>query len=133
MEVRITTGKTVQVLGDIGEAIKGFLGTGTKETLESARDEARTYPAPRGLYHRTQTYYNSFKVEGEGSNTYRLYSDAQQRGRHYTKHVGGDAQGKGQAGMHKGRWPVIYEVVKKHADLLVKQARDKLEDIGRRI
>ncbi len=73
-------------------------------------------PIPGSLYRRTGTYGRSFRTSVDGTLKTglraKMVSNAVQKGRAYTKYVGGMADGSKQAGIHKGRWPVIRDVVR---------------------
>lgn len=83
-----------------------------KAEIQAAVDLVRTYPPPPvgSTYRRTGTYFRSFKIESIGRG-YRMSSDARQKGRRYTKYVGGLQDGSGQAAVHNGRWMKIREAM----------------------
>lgn len=107
--------------------------------MEEAKKEARgpwyggnRYAVPRRpkqKYVRTGTYGRSFEVTSNGRYVV-LKSDATQKGRRYTQYVGGDNQGKGQAGPHVGRWPVIFEVVKKSVDKAIRSLSTSIRNLA---
>lgn len=88
--------------------------------IETAKAEAAKYPpeTPKQVYVRTGTYGRSFKIEPVGSG-YRLISDARQKGRRYTKYVGGLADGSGQAKVHAGRWVLIADAMRRAVERIV--------------
>lgn len=109
--------------------------------LEEARDVARTYPPelPNQRYRRTGRYYASFKItddagKGMRGARYILSSNAYQKGRYYTRYVGGLADGTGQAKIHQGRWAIIRDVVLEQLQKLVQgiefDIRDALRNLG---
>lgn len=54
--------------------------------------------------------------------SYRLKSDTV-----YARYVIGDGSGEGQAWMHVGRWPVAYQVMKKWAETMVENIRNRIQ------
>lgn len=64
--------------------------------------------AYRGDYERTGIYGGSQNWERNGL-SYTISNDAP-----YSKYVGGDANGAGQAYMHMGRWPIQRRVIENH-------------------
>ena len=107
-------------------AVESIPKKAIKEELQAAMEEARRYPPllPNQRYKRTGTYFRSFKVAQaqSGGNAYTLLSDARQKGRRYTKYVGGLADGSAQATIHKGRWLLIADAVSRAVDRVVKRA-----------
>jgi hypothetical protein len=55
------------------------------------------------------------------------------RGRLYGKWVVGDAYGKKQAWMHRGRWPLLRDVVEKEIDGLPKAIANEITTVSRRV
>ena len=101
-----------------------------REEVEAAMEAARTYPPelPKQKYVRTYTYFRSFRIKPAGRG-YTLTSRATQKGREYTKYVGADAKGLGQAKIHIGRWPIIkYEMSR-----AVERVRLRAEEALRKI
>lgn len=101
-----------------------------KEEMTAALEAARTYPdeLPNQGYVRTFTYYRSFKLTPAGKG-YTLSSNAQQKGRYYTRYVGGMADGSGQARIHIGRWPRIKYEVSAAVERIRLRAEQKFRDI----
>lgn len=53
------------------------------------------------------------------------------RGERYSARVLGDAQGRGQARIHRGRWPIMFEVVKKWSETMVQNINNALRRLIR--
>ena len=102
-----------------------------KAEMQAALERARQYPPelPNQRYTRTGTYYRSFKLMPSAGRGYTLISDAQQKGRRYSKYVGGDAAGEGQAWFHIGRWPIIRDYVEDAMERLRQRAEQAFRDI----
>lgn len=123
ISVKLTGAENIQIgLNKLGAALPGLANTDVEEAMNLAKHEASGYWAggnsyaipelPNQGYIRTGVYARSMYVEQDGR-AFRLQSEAP-----YSVYVGGDAQGQGQAWMHKGRWPVIADVVRKWAETL---------------
>lgn len=123
--VRIDDGELRSLVGRAMLAIEQFPRREMRRYIEQARDAARVYPPelPGQRYRRTGTYRRSFRVEPVGRG-YRLYSDAVQRGRRYTRYVGGAADGSGQARIHAGRWTLIRDAVESAQRAIIERARE---------
>ena len=50
----------------------------------------------------------------------------------YTKYVGGDAYGRLHSGIHRGRWPVLRDVVDEETEHLPEQVEQQLKIVARR-
>ena len=87
-------------------AVPRVAGTRIRDALERARKKITKYPPerPGQTYRRTGTYRRAWRVKRGAGFMYSLVGQAIQRGRDYTKFVGGDAAGAGQAWFHAGRW-----------------------------
>lgn len=86
--------------------------------MEQAAEEARTYPAelPGQRYVRTGARYAATRVEAGANNqyskSYTVVSDPKYAGgRSADPYVLGDARGRGQAAIHRGRWKLLYVAV----------------------
>jgi len=125
----------------IGDALPKLTKRVMKNIMSTARYEASgrysggaSYGVPERpgqTYQRTGTYGSSFKVVDNGGKSYTLKSDAVQRGRHYTQYVGGNYLGENQAGVHRGRWPLIFEALKKWAQMMTTEIKQTLSEIIR--
>ncbi len=100
-EVRSVAGNLILAVETLPQKV---IKDAVKEGVEGARKYPPTLAGQR--YQRTGTYGRSFKIESVGKG-YRMVSDARQKGRRYTKYVGGLADGSGQASIHAGRWELI--------------------------
>lgn len=102
--------------------------------MNRARKRVTTYPPPipTSRYKRTGTYKRSFQVRrnprsGLRKNVgYTLFGRAVQKGRDYTRYVGGDAFGRRQASIHENRWPVIREIVEDEVKGLPREIEDNV-------
>lgn len=130
--VEIDDGALRSVVGRMALAVERFPRREMRRYIEQARDQARTYPPelPGQRYRRTGTYFRSFRVTSVGRG-YRLASNAVQRGRRYTRYVGGLADGSGQARIHVGRWLRIRDAVERAQQAIVQRAREMFADILR--
>lgn len=130
---KILNGKVVQSMRKLGAAIPSALRENLTAVMEDARREAQAYPPAitTSKYHRTGKYFSSFKLSSRPGERVVLSSDAVQRGRHYTKYVGGNAAGEGQAAVHVERWAVIAKTVTNHLMKLTTGAKRIMTDIIR--
>lgn len=62
-------------------------------------------------YQRTRNYAQGWKIEKTPSRGVRSIGYSLINRVPYTKHVGGDAYGTGQARYHQGNWPLIRDIV----------------------
>lgn len=100
--------------------------------MELARDEQRTYPPelPNQKYVRTGKRYSATKLENKGRNAYQLVSNPRYaRGQTGNPYTIGDAQGEGQARIHQGRWPRMYDVMQRAIDRIVEKGREYFRDV----
>lgn len=112
--VRLKDGGLRVGLGKFREALPGIGKRVLRRLLLRVIRAVTRYPAerPGQKYIRTGLYGRSFKLVTKhmgASAGYTIKSDAVQKGRHYTRYVGGNSAGEGQAWMHQGRWPVVRE------------------------
>ena len=88
-------------------------------------------PQPAGTrYQRTGNYGRSMKIQEVGL-SFILTSDAKRKGRSYSRYVGGDSYGAGQAGIHSGRWPLVSEAVSAKIRDLVASIENDIEIAAR--
>lgn len=128
MTLRVEDKKVRLGLKYLGDAIPRLTARQQEQAMKAAKKEASAYvggnrysvPIPRGSrYRRTGTYGRSFSLTKDGL-SWRLESDAVQKGRAYTRYVGGMADGSGQIKRHKQTgWPNISEIVTKRVMTLV--------------
>ena len=141
--VRVTGGKKVyQSLVKLGESVDQIVNADIEKQMKAAQKELQkpgkpiAYPVQwdserqrraffatdgfgRGIpYKRTGRYVRSFRVVKTGRGNDRRYSLVNAWPK--TKYVGGDTRGKQQSRIHKGRWPLISDTVRKFAQRLVK-------------
>ena len=137
--VKTNAGQVIQSFRRVGEAMPGTVKADVKAVMETARYEASGYwtggasygvpEVPGQTYQRTGTYGASFKITDNGYRSFTLSSAAVQRGVDYTRHVGGDYAGQGQAAVHRGRWPLIFNAVSRQVAALVKNVEQSLTDL----
>lgn len=122
-------------LKKLGLAVTNMPAAVVRPEMDAARDELRTYPAelPGQRYVRTGARYRATRVEAGSNNqyvkSYTLKSDPTYRGRSADPYVVGDAYGRGQAGIHQGRWALIVNVVEKALDRMVEKANQMFNDV----
>lgn len=122
----------------LGNAIEDISDDELQAGLEAATQEARggwpagghtgytVAPPPNSGYERTGNLGRSTTWEIYGR-SYRIQSNAiSQRGRAYSKYVIGDGRGEGQAKIHLGRWPVMYQVALKWAEKLINKIDNRI-------
>lgn len=114
--VRIKADRVRIGLSKFRDAIPGIGRRVWRAILQRVIRIVTRYPAkrPGQKYERTGLYGRSFKLETKhlgASSGYTLKSDAAQGGRRYTKYVGGNSAGEGQAWMHEGRWANVRETI----------------------
>lgn len=129
--IKVDDNEVRSVAGNLLMAVETLPQKVIKPIVEEGVEEARTYPpAPVGSrYRRTGTYGRSFKIESVGRG-YRMVSDARQKGRSYTKYVGGLADGSSQAEIHKGRWQLIRTVAQGVISKIVQTAEEAFNRIA---
>jgi hypothetical protein len=120
-EVKIDDKKLRVYMQQLGKAIARISDEQTKAGAVDAKFIAsgkftggNSYsvpPRPRQKYIRTGRYGRSFKVIKKAKSQYIIRSNAIYKGNNYTRYVGGDSAGEGQARIHRGRWAIIYDVV----------------------
>lgn len=105
-----------------------------------ARSRVTTYPPPPpgSRYRRTYTYKRGWTIRKNPSATraiagYTLVGRAVQRGRDYTKYVGGSAYGTSQAGIHRGRWVTVRDALEGEQAKLDADVQSHLEMAARRV
>jgi hypothetical protein len=91
----------------------------------------RVFSRAKGRYQRTGRYGRSWKVE-RLDDGYGLSNRAAFRGHEYAQYVGGDAYGQGQAWMHKGRWPLMRDVVDDELAKLPPEVEEEIVTVARR-
>ncbi len=101
-----------------------------------ARDgftKPRNWKRPKGYvnthipYIRTGKYNEGFVVKKTGKGTKRAYTLSNQYSK--TKYIGGNSKGLDQSRIHKGRWPLISDTVRKFAQRLVKSKPQNVSKI----
>ena len=138
--LKVDAGKVIQGVRKIGEAIPRIGDRRVKAAMNNAMLDMRTEadPFPGMQYQRTHRYSASWKVYKRGNKSYTLESDVvSDRGVHYSRYVGGDANGLGQTQKqatwpgHVNRWNLLKNVVEKWAQTLLKEVNADLRDIIR--
>jgi len=108
-----------------------------KTRMQEAINVTKTYPPMLvgQRYVRTGVYGKSFSMVGNpfhGGMT--LKTDAVDfRGKSFSHFVAGGATGKGQYGLHIGRWKVFYEEVVRRLDTLYKDLDRMIQDAAHRV
>jgi len=122
----------------LGDALPGIVNQNMNAVMNTAAKKVSHYPPKRARqkYVRTDIFGRSVKVKeakrtGRGTGTYArratLVTDAVQKGRHYSVYVTGNAQGKRQAWMHKGRWAVAADEVTNASQKLIANIQRDLD------
>lgn len=140
MQVTITSpdlNKTIISLRGLNDDILPETGKKIFTASQAAQKRIINYPPelPMQKYKRTGIYGRSWRAEATRSARNvgaRLTGNAVQRGRAYTKYVGGNAQGGEQAGIHAGRWPLAWEVVKDEVNKISPDISSALQAAARR-
>jgi hypothetical protein len=104
--------------------------------------QKRAYFATDGFgggipYRRTGTYGRSWIIRRNPRSArvmagYSLIGNAVQRGRHYSKYVGGDAGGESQSRIHQNRWAKVRTSVEKETRSLPADIRVHIMMLARR-
>ena len=141
ISLKVQDKQVKQSMRVLGTAVPRIVNKHIDEAMQKAHKKVTTYPRKRlnQKYKRTFTFRDKTKVvkskrgTTKGGTSYRqatLESNAVQKGRHYSVYVTGNAKGRGQARMHKGRWKVAAEEVTKASKPLI----DKInKDINREL
>ena len=83
-------------------------------------------------YRRTGNYGRGWVISNR-QDGYEIRNDVRnKRGRRYARYVGGDAQGKGQAWMHKGRWGLFRTIVNEETARLPQEVSNDLSIAARK-
>lgn len=120
----------------LGNAIEDITDEELQDGLDAATKEAaggysggnmyQVPPPPNSGYERTGNLGRSTTWEIAGR-SYRIQSNAvSPRGRAYSKYVIGDGRGEGQARIHIGRWPIMYQVALKWAEKLINKIDNRI-------
>lgn len=107
--------------------------------MQRAQKRITTYPPPipGSRYRRTGIYGRAWRIRRNPSGArrtagYSLIGQARQRGRDYTRYVGGDAYGQRQASVHRGRWPVASDVLAEEVEKLPPEIERHISIAARR-
>lgn len=129
--VRVDDSGVRRGLQRIGDAIPDLTDDEIMAGLDKARDEVRSnwprgpvqgYSAPlrRGQRYRRTGNLGASTTWIRTGRSFTIQSRAvSPRGQAYSALVLGDAQGRGQAPMFRGRWPLMFQVVKKWSETMV--------------
>lgn len=124
----------------VRKSLEDFTGETIKMTrarlrgrLTAAKNRITKYPPelPHQRYRRTGTYKRAWRIV-KLENGYRLYGRAVQKGREYTKYVGGSAYGTKQARIHQGRWTAVRDAVEEALQELPRSIADQIVLVARR-
>lgn len=107
--------------------------TTIRETMERIVRIMKPYPAPPpgSTYRRTFRLKAGWKVQAAGATGYMIKNLAARKGRRYSKYVVGDASGKRQAKIHRGRWKLLREVAVAQARKLPKTVIQHMRASGK--
>lgn len=119
----------------LGKALPRIYDKYVDDVTKAASIPVKKYPSklPNQKYKRTGRYGRGVKrvkskrarlgglFGGRASRQGALTLRAVFKGRDYAPYVGGNSEGKGQAGIHQGRWAVAYEELEKAADRMKKR------------
>jgi len=84
-------------------------------------------PKPtRSTYRRTYNFRNAWKIT-PGSMSYTIRNAVEKNGKYYGRYVMGDADSKGQAWMHIGRWTLVRKIADEEMAKLPKEVSDLLQ------
>lgn len=141
--VRVDDSGVRRGLKRIGDAIPDLTDDEIMAGLDKARNEVRAqwprggvqgYDAPlrRGQRYRRTGNLGASTTWIRTGRSFQIVSNAiSPRGQAYSVFVLGDAQGKGQTRIHRGRWPVFAEVVKKWSETMVQNINNALRRLVR--
>lgn len=134
ISVTVENGQLVRKgLADLAAEIPQLPRKVIYDKMNLIAESMRKYPPPRAgsKYVRTYTLRDSVELK-KLDNGYAIEIDPVQRGRHYGKYVIGDAYGRSQAWMHKGRWHLFAEVTKYHLRRLPDDMENHLRSVALR-
>lgn len=138
--LKVDAKRVIQGVRRLGEAIPRIGDRRVKAAMQGALSDMQTEapPFPGMKYERTGRYVASWRVYKRGNKSYTLEGDAvSNEGVHYSRYVGGDANGLGQTQRqatwpgHVNRWNLLKDVVEKWAQTLLKEISADLRDIIR--
>lgn len=134
----------------IGEVVPGVVNADILQSLENARydlqqpgkpinypvqwdseKQRRAYFATDGFgagipYNRTGAYNAGWEISKTGSGLAREYILRNIKA--FWRFVGGGDQGDSQSRIHRGRWPVAREVVRRHVEAMLVNVRQSVHD-----
>lgn len=125
LSVRLDGSEVISAAGRLLTAVDNLEPKVVRPAMNDAMEYARKYPPtiPGQTYRRTGTYFRSFKVTQSGR-AFTIATDARQRGRRYSRFVGGMADGSGQAAIHSGRWVLVRTAVQWAMSQIVRLAEE---------
>lgn len=148
--VHVENGQVTQSLTKIGASIPHVVNADIQLVLEAAQQELAqpgnpiTYPVQwdserqRRAYFatngfgggipskRTGDYNAGWSVKQTGTGTAREFTLSNKVP--YAKYVGGTAYGKGQSRIHRGRWMIVQDVVRRHVEAGLTKIRADVHD-----
>lgn len=144
MRITLRVTENVQLgIAKLGAAIEDISDDEIDAGLEEARLEIlgdyptgsnggyNIPPTAKQTYVRTGNLGASTYVMREGR-SYRFQSNAISRnGRPYSTYVLGDGAGAGQAGVHRGRWPVAYVVIERFANAIAQDIDGRIGEVAK--
>lgn len=150
IQIRSNAGQISQSLTTLGPSIERITNAKIEAVLQEAltdlekEGEPISYPVHwdserqrkaffatngfgRGIpTRRTGRYISGFKLEKTGFGTDRRFTISNDVP--YAKYVGGTALGQAQSNIHRGRWQIVSETVRKYAERLVRAAEVGVSD-----
>lgn len=150
ISVHVEGGRVTQNLEQLGPAIEGVVNADIQQALENAKyslglpgkpisypvqwdseKQRRAYFATKGFgsgipYQRTGAYNKGWQIEQTG---YRLAREfTLSNNVKYANWVSGGPQGDMQSRIHRGRWDVASETVKKHVSQMLIDVREGINE-----
>lgn len=161
MSIQIKGAKLVRMgLQDLAREIPNIGADQIYQAMRRARERVVRYPpSPRRVrwdsekqraaffatngfgggipYQRTGTYGRSWYIRRNPRSArvmagYSLMSNAEQRGKRYSKYVGGDAYGTSQSNIHANRWAKVRTSVERETKTLPADIRAHIMMVARR-
>lgn len=151
VQLKVEAGHVTQSLTRLGDALPRIVNADIEAVMNEARDEMategdpieypvhwdsekqrRAYFATNGFgagipYKRTGNYENGWRVDKTGYGTSRAFSLSNAWSK--SKYIGGNATGGAQSNIHKGRWPLVFETVRKYADKLLAAGNEAVRKV----
>lgn len=133
LQIRVRDSEVRTINERLGLAVKRLPNGIMRPIMDEARKEASGWysggnsysvPPTGGGYVRTGTYGASTTLTHTGGQSYRIEQSAA-----YSRYVGGYADGSGQANVHRGRWPLLRDVMTRAVEKIVEEAGKAFREI----